>query len=52
MRNGAVVSFVLETAKCNGETQYRIPPESIREIFSGSKNVEGSFKIDEKKKKK
>ena len=52
MRNGAVVSFVLESAKYEGVTHYRIPPESITEVFSGSKDESRSFKIPEPKKRK
>jgi hypothetical protein len=52
MRNGAVVSFVLESAKYEGVTHYRIPPESISEVFSGSKSERRAFKLPEPKKKK
>ena len=48
MRNGAVVSFVLESAKENGLTYYRIPPESIQEIFGGREGESRAFKVAKK----
>jgi len=49
MKNGAVISFTLESVKEKG-TNYRIPSESLREIFSGDPHEEGAFKIAKSKK--